>query len=53
MKKTLIKSPKTISPEQARILALQGQGLLNQKSKASAHAIIENLGYVQIDTLWL
>ena len=44
----------TISPEQARSLALQSQGLLQQnvgKGKKATLNIIEHLGYVQIDTL--
>lgn len=47
MKKTI----KAISLEQAKILALQGQGLLSSQSKKSVSDIIENLSYVQIDTL--
>ncbi|MBA3706292.1 MAG: winged helix-turn-helix domain-containing protein [Bacteroidetes bacterium] len=43
-----------ISPEEARILALQSQGLLEPKlgnGKKAVLTAIEQLGYVQIDTL--
>jgi uncharacterized protein YcaQ len=43
-----------ISPEQARLLAIQHQGLIKHsfgKDKAAALSAIEHLGYVQIDTL--
>jgi hypothetical protein len=43
-----------ISPEQARLLALKSQGLLDNsfgKGKKGALAAIEHTGYIQIDTL--
>jgi uncharacterized protein YcaQ len=43
-----------LSPEQARMLALQNQGLLKHsfgKGKKAVLAAIQHLGYVQIDTL--
>jgi uncharacterized protein YcaQ len=43
-----------LSPEQARTLVLKKQGLLNpslQKGKKGVLSIIEQLGYIQIDTL--
>ncbi|MEW6468424.1 MAG: crosslink repair DNA glycosylase YcaQ family protein [Bacteroidota bacterium] len=45
--------PAVISLEQARLLALASQGLAGpkRKGKQGALAVIEHLGYVQIDTL--
>lgn len=50
----LKKYHKIISLEEARILALKSQGLIQNdfgKGKAGTHSAIEHIGYVQIDTL--
>lgn len=47
-------SPKILSLESVRLLALNSQGLLNQpfgKKKSGVLSAVEHLGYVQIDTL--
>lgn len=54
LKKNTKKQTQILSPEQARLILLQSQGLLQThigEGKEAALSIVEHLGYIQIDTL--